>query len=198
MSKQKYNRLLARIISRVLDPILIIPLLLTLSAWNAFHNGQRWRFLTLLILLDAVLPGLVLVYFVEKHKIGSGWDIQKRAERLPIFVFVIFCHLAGVLIAWFLGKYPLAQYLTSFWILALMFALITLKWKISVHVGVLSALATFLILTRGFEWLWMFALVAMVAWARITNKNHTWEQALAGGVLPALVLPVCFVWLGIK
>jgi hypothetical protein len=198
MVKLKVHKtLIARIISRLFDPIWILPLLLAISAWSAFVSGERVRFISFLVLLDAILPGLVLFYFVKRHKVISGWDVDKRKERIPLFIFVVACHLGGVMAAWFLGKHPLAEYLTSFWILAIVFAVITAYWKISIHVGVMSALISFLILTHGYFYAILYLCLAFVAWSRVTLKHHSMAQVVAGGLVPAIVLPVCFAWFGI-
>ncbi len=195
--KNKDLLAVAKLISRVFDPILVIPLMLVLSAWAAFVNGERWRFLTLLIFLDAVLPGFVQGYFIQKGKILSGWDVKHRKERVPLFVFVVLCHLVGVMAAWFLGKHPLAEYLSSFWVLTVLYTLITSFWKISVHSGVMSAMVTFLVLTQSPIWAGLYALVLLVIWARVVGQYHRLSQALAGAALPVLVLPVGFWWFGI-
>lgn len=187
----------AEFISRVFDPIAIIPLTMVTAVWWALMNGERWRFLTLLILWDAMLPGLVLFWWIKKGNVLSGWDLRERKERLPLFLFVVVAHLGGVVGAWYLNKHPLAEYLFCFWLLAAIFALVTTKWKISVHTGVMSTMSTFLVLTQGRQFVWLFALVLLVVWARVVGRYHRLSQAIVGGVVPTIVLPVVFRILGV-
>jgi hypothetical protein len=157
--------LLSWIISRILDPTIIIPLILVFTVWNALVNGERIRFLVFLMGLDALLPGFVLLYFMKKNVITSGWDVRKREERIPLFFFIVLSHGIGVLAAYFLQIRPLTSYLFCFWILAVLYALITLFWKISVHVGVLSAVVTFIVINLGVGFVWLYSLVFLMIWA---------------------------------
>lgn len=188
---------LAMVISRVLDPIIVLPAILLLAVGDAFVNGERILYLVMLLAIDVVLPGLVLAYFIQKGRVLSGWDVTKRAERVPLFMFVVVAHLVGVMLTWFLGRVTLALFLLSFWFLTLVYAAVTLVWKISVHAGVMSAMVTFLVLTHSRWWAAAYALVLLVIWARVFGKYHRLSQALVGGAIPILVLPACFWWLGI-
>jgi len=97
----------------------------------------------------------------------------------------------------YLGKEPLASYLGSFWLLTLVYAFVTLIWKISVHVGVISALATFMVLTQGVGYVPIFGLVLLMIWARVYGRYHTLSQALTGAITPIIILPVCFWLMGL-
>lgn len=195
-SRNKTNERWARVLSRVFDPILVIPLMLILAVGNALLNGESFYYLGLLILLDALVPGFVLLYFVQKGKISSGWDVTRREERVKLFWFVVLTHLVGVLGAWLLGKHPLAEFLSVFWLMSVVYALITMKWKISVHTGVMSGLVTFLVLTQGRLWSWFYVLVLMVVWARVIGRYHRLAQALAGAAVPIVLMPVLFWMMG--
>lgn len=199
MAVKKRSRFLwlSKLISRVLDPIVIMPVILSFSVWTAFVNGERIRFLLFLLGIDVILPGFVLYYFIQRDVINSGWDVRKREERIPLFIFMVLAHGISVAVAWYIGRQPLASYLASFWILTIIYALVTALWKISVHVGVISALATFLVLTEGPSYVWLYSLVLLMIWARVYGKYHRLSQALAGGLTPIVLLPVCFWFFGI-
>ena len=191
------NRKLAKLISRLLEPVLEIPLILVVATTTAFLNGYRWRFLALLLFVDAILPGLYFLYLL-KTKRAKDWDITKRSERLPLFRFTLAAHLAGVLVAFLIGREPLAQILLSFWLLALIFTAITHYWKISLHSGVNSTLAVFGILIFGWSraW-WLLSLPVIVSWARISFKKHNLLQVTAGTLLPLVLLPFFFWAFGV-
>jgi hypothetical protein len=186
-----------RFISRLFEPIIEIPLLLIAATMTAYLNGYRWRFLALLLFLDAVIPGLYFLYLVYVAK-KVDFDMTKREMRLPLYKVAVVSHLAGVLVGFVIDREPLAQILLAFWFLALIFTIITEHWKISLHAGVNSALATFAILIVGWEkvW-WMIFLPIIVSFARVVYKKHTVGQVILGTTLPALLLPFFFWVLGV-
>jgi len=174
---------LAWVVSRVFDPVIEIPLLLATVAIYALTNGLRIRFLIFLLIVDALLPALYMFWGLATKRI-SDWDMTKRKERSGVYFFTIFCHLFGVVLAFFLGKILLAKILFIFWSLAVVFALITIVWKISIHAGVNAAALAFFNHYFGWQNYWWLSLVLVaVLWARVEIKKHTWTQVTAGAVL---------------
>ena len=57
---------LAWIISRVFDPVIEIPIMLGTAVWWALTNGLRWRFLVFLLVVDALLPALYMLWGLKK------------------------------------------------------------------------------------------------------------------------------------
>lgn len=70
--------------------------------------------------------------------------------------------------------------------------LVTLVWKISIHVAVVTGAITILALVFGSSWLLLTPAVVMVAWARVKLGDHTALQATAGSFLGALVAATVF------
>ena len=187
---------MAAVVSRVFSPLVVLPVTLVVASWSAYISGQRWMFLVLLVWLDALLPAAVLYWFVKKGEVRSGFDITKREERVPLFLFVVLAHFVGVALAWFLNRHPTAEYLSMFFVLVLIFTILTLRWKVSVHTGVISSLVTFVVLVFGRDLVWLYGLVFLVAWARVQGQFHRSSQVLAAGVIPIVVLPVMFFVFG--
>jgi len=187
---------LAIIISRLFDPVWLIPgMLATAAGWSLF-NGLRWRFVVILLLIDGLIPFLYFVHLLSTKEV-SDWDTTKREQRIRLYVFTLVTHSIGVILALLLGKMVLAKILFLFLVLAVVFTLITLRWKISIHTGVSSAAVAFLTLLFGSRWLWLFLIVAAIAWARIVMRKHTLGQVVIGAVLAAGLISVGFYILGI-
>jgi len=173
---------LASIVSIVFDPRIEVPLLLTLAVVTAYSNGAPLRFLALLLFVDAVLPGMFFVHLRNKGEI-SDMDITKRAERVPLYWFTTLAHLGGVGVAWVFHQDALTRVLLVFWILALIFTVVTTKWKVSVHAGVNVALATYVVLVWGINWWWLYGLVVLVGWSRVKLGRHKMMQVVLGAAL---------------
>jgi membrane-associated phospholipid phosphatase len=184
---------LAFLISRVFDPVIEIPLMLSAATWWALTNGLRWRFLVFLLIVDALLPALYMFYGLKKGFI-SDWDITKKEERRGVYMFTAVVHLIGVVYAFFLGKVGLGNILLVFWSLAVVFALVTYFWKISVHAGVNGAALAFFNHFWGWEnYWWLILVLLLVLWSRVEIKKHTLMQVLLGSLLA-----ITWVEMGLK
>lgn len=188
---KKFKNIVAEIISRVLDPVWEVPLAILLAVVFAVREGLRWRFLGLLLFIDAVVPFIFFLTMLHHGQLVN-WDMQRRGERIPIYAFTLLCHLAGLWLAHELGKSELVSVLAVFYLVGIAFALITLKWKISLHAGVNAVLFTAINVFYGWQYIWLYALLGLVAWARVYQKHHSWEQVLAGAILGGGM-----IWIGL-
>jgi len=171
---------LAWFIIRVFDPVIEIPLLITAATLYALNSGWRFRYLIFLLFLDALLPGAFMLWGLARKTI-SDWDMTKKEERKGLYIFTVLVHLFGVVYAYMLGKDELAEILFVFWGLAVVFALTTWFWKISVHAGVNGAALAFFNHFWGWDnYWWLLIVLLLVLWARVEIKKHTWSQVLIG------------------
>lgn len=188
---------IGQVVSRFFEPIVEIPILLVAATTTAYLNGYRWRFLALLMFLDAIVPGLYFLYLVFIKK-TADFDMSDRRTRRPLYRLAVATHLAGVLMAFLIDREPLAQILLSFWLIALLFMFITEHWKISLHAGVNSMLATFGILVLGWHQVWWLVFLPLiVSIARVMYHRHTVAQVVAGSFVPAFLLPLMFWVFGV-
>lgn len=187
----------ALLVSRVFDPIVEIPLLFGLAVWYAYVNGHSWLFLAVLLFINAVLPFLFFLHLLKKGEVGD-WDITRRRERIPVYGFALTTQLAGIGLALVTGRMEVAQILLIFWLLGIIFFTLTLFWKVSVHAGVNSALATFLYLVGGNQFLWVYLVLLPVGWARVRGGHHTISQFVFGAVLAGTSLWGGFILFGLR
>ncbi len=174
--------MLATVISRILDPVWEIPLAIVLAVVFAMSEGLRWRFLGLLLFIDAFVP-MIFFFTMLYHKQLSNWDMDKRRQRVPIYIFTMLCHLGGLWLAHEAGKGDLFNVLLVFYLTGLIFAGLTVIWKISIHAGVNAVLITAINFFFGWQYWWLYSLLALVMWARVYQKHHTWGQVVAGALL---------------
>ena len=193
----KQKTMVAIFISRLFDPVWLIPGMLALAAGWSLFNGLRWRFIVILLLIDGLIPFLYFVHLLSTKEI-SDWDTTKKEQRIKLYGFTLAAHSIGAIFALLLGKIVLSKILFLFLILAGIFTLITFRWKISIHTGVSAAGVMFLGLLFGFQWLRLFLIVAAVAWARVILKKHTFWQAIIGAGLAAGIISFGFYLLGIN
>jgi len=180
--KKKTKDWLAEIISRVFDPVWEIPLSLLLVVAVVMQEGLRWRFVGLLMFVDAVLPMIFFLVMLVNKQI-KNWDIRERKDRLPLYFFTMICHLGGVWLAHETGRGELAMILLVYFAVGVIFALITIWWKISLHTGVNAVLITSLNMLTEWRYWYLYVILLLVFWARIYQRHHTATQALAGALL---------------
>jgi membrane-associated phospholipid phosphatase len=70
--------------------------------------------------------------------------------------------------------------------------LVTLAWKISIHVAVVAGAVVIIALVFGVVGVALAPTVALVAWARIALRDHTLGHTVAGAALGAAVAMVVF------
>lgn len=190
---KKFTKLFAELVSRLFDPVWEIPAAILLAVGFAMQEGLRWRFLGLLLFVDAVVP-MVFFLIMLYHKQIKDWDIQNRAQRIPLYMFTLVCHLGGLWMAHELEKAGLFPILLVYYVVGIVFFVISLKWKISLHAGVNAVLFTTINIFYGWRFWWLYIPLCLVMWARVYQKHHSWQQVLAGSVIGMAVIIVGF-WL---
>lgn len=179
---------LAIAVSRLFDPVWLIPAMLAGAVGWSIVNGLRWRFILVLVLIDGLIPFFYFVHLLRTGEI-SDWDTTKREQRIKLYGAVLIIHAVGVVFAAALGKIILAKILFGFWCLAAAYTLVTLFWKISLHTGVFATAVAFAAALWGRNWLILSLILPVIAWSRLRLKKHTLAQIIIGALLgPAILL----------
>ena len=179
---------IARLVTDLLAPSQIAALMLGLIAWRSAETAAGaivWGGVA--VLFAAVLPFAYLLRRVRRRAV-TDLHVRRREQRPRILLV----GLAGVLVAFGLllglGAPPLlvAAVGSGAFALAVLLA-ITLVWKISIHVGVVTGAAIVLILMFGPLMVLAAPLVHLVAWSRVAVGDHTPAQAIGGGLVGAAI-----------
>jgi hypothetical protein len=152
--------------------------------WHADGGaGIGWGLLA--ALFTAVLPTLFISRGV-RHDRWSDRNVGARRPRLLVLAFITASVAAGLILLLVLGAPPLLTgYLAFILASVAVLAVITTVWKISIHCAVASGSVTILALTYGPPVLCGYLLVGLLGWARVTVKDHSVAQVVAGSVLGA-------------
>lgn len=177
---------LAFLVSRILDPMWVVPVVTVLGARRSGLEGDALiRFLLVLVVFMVGIP-LVLRLLYRP----SGWDISDRAHRPKAIAVLLVLGILNVLLAWIFGNVFLMMLFVFYELWLMGFFLISLFWKISGHAGAI-ALATGLILYwYGWRWWPTLLLVPLIGWARVATGNHTVSQVIAGTLYSWVLLRV--------
>jgi membrane-associated phospholipid phosphatase len=181
----------ARKVSRLLEPENVIVVTLAAVGWHADGAaGLGWG------LLAAVFAAVIPAAFIARGVREGRWadrDVGERRPRLVVLAFIAASVTAGLAV---LAAGGAPRELTGYFgcMLASVAALaaVTAAWKISIHCAVASGSVTMLALLSG-PWLIPgYALVALIAWSRVTLGEHTAAQAAAGAAAGAAAAAVSY------
>ncbi len=195
-SRRTTRRRLARIITELLAPVPVATILLFVVAWHSTHSLARalaWGgvsalFATLVPLLY-LLRGVRRRQFTDRH-------VRLREQRPLAFLVGIASLLIGLALMLALGApRELVALVAAMGVGLITSFLVTLLWKISIHVAVVAGAVVILALVFGPLLLVLGPLVALVGWARVEVADHTPAQVIAGSGLGAAVAAVVFVLL---
>lgn len=143
-------------------------------------------------LFSAVLPFLA-VWTLWKARRVTDMHVALREQRAIPFVATLGSGAIGVALLYLSAAPPqLVALGVLYLVIGLMLALISLRWKISVHSAVFttSVLTLFLVGYSGA----IYALLALpaVVWARVYRDRHTGLQGLIALLLASLLTPFVY------
>ncbi len=185
----------SKILSYLLHPILMPIIVLYISINNVdyffliFHNYSNALYIIVLT-FTMVLPLISAILFVKLGRVES-LEMRKRKERRgPLFISILIM-IIGFPIFYSIAKlspHLSAIYISSIILLFFSF-LITIRWKISLHMmGIGGATGTFIALNYIFGGIYyfiflFFALSGLLAFSRLDQKAHNESQVYVGFVL---------------
>lgn len=187
---------LALIISYVFDPIVTFPFLLAIMI---FKSGLTFTQIKILLpslfILDLLIPGAYLIFAFRQHWV-SDWEMSKREERLAPYGVTLVCWLIGLILVQRFGNDLLLNLGLTFYLVALLGSVITIFWKISVHVAAGTAITLVLDFLLSWRFPWLYLIIPVVAWARWQRRKHTIGQLLGGFLLSLVVVLLSFTLFG--
>ena len=189
---------IANLTSNILNPFLVgIVSILILSFESASGALDALKWALILIAIGILPVFLAAIYLVRKGKL-DGIFTSIRQQRTRIYLLAGVCAGAGYAILHYSGA-PLRLVATfaSGLSAAVIFTVINLWWKISLHTALITALVTVLVILYG--WIAMVAvvLVFLIGWARLVSKQHSPAQVAVGALLSALIVVVGFHLFGL-
>jgi membrane-associated phospholipid phosphatase len=182
-------RQFATLVSWVVSPVIVAPVAYLLIVMLGFPAMPRhWSWFAVLFLSSTIAP-MFLIYGLKKIGRISDYNITFREQRfLPLLVLV------GVnLIGYEFMKRLDAPNLLSGILLfnavnTVLILLVTLQWKISIHLCSLTSSIALLVLFFGYWYLWLLLLVPLLMWSRIYLKAHNFMQTLVGSIIGFLLM----------
>jgi hypothetical protein len=187
---------LARTLTEGLAPAPVAGALLVLVAWHSAASAlDALRWAVLAVLFAAVVPMAYILIGVRRRRL-SDRHVGVRHERpLPLLIGVVSVVVGVGLLIQVGAPRELIALEAAMAVGLGSSLLVTLAWKISIHVAVVTGAIVILLLVFGPGALMLAPAVALVAWARIVLRDHTLGQTVAGAALGGAVAASVFSFL---
>ncbi|GAB2656068.1 hypothetical protein GCM10027271_13220 [Saccharopolyspora gloriosae] len=175
---------LARVLTEVFSPAVIVLLLPIAVAWRATHSpGPALGWGVFVAFTSSVLP---MAGIVAGSRLGwwDGHHVRDREGRLVPFVLLIVLSSLGLAVLVLAGAPRLMVALDVAMLSALLVVgLITVWWKVSVHAAVAAGATAILAVVFSPWLLLLWVLTAAVGWSRVRLGDHTPAQVAVGAVI---------------
>ncbi|MCC6443375.1 MAG: hypothetical protein IT210_07950 [Armatimonadetes bacterium] len=185
---------LAFAISAVFSPFLV-PFFFIVGIVAMYTHDLRqlalWSGITLFF--STGVPALDVLYRYYTGRVSDIHVMYREQRTEPFVVGIVSAALgAGTLYA-IDAPFALVQVGLCMVANGIVFLAVNRHWKISMHMGTLTAAIVSVLFLFGVQMLWLTVLVPPVMWARLHRGKHTVLQLLAGLVVSGIVTAVVFV-----
>lgn len=161
-------------------------------------TALAWQWTLLYLGVTILLPCLYIIWLVQRGLV-SDFHLPRREERLRPLLF----SLAAAAVVW--GVFHSVETPAGLKMLAsvnalqaILFFVITLRWKISLHCAAAAMLAELLLVYFGAAAAPFAMSVPLIAWSRLYLRRHTLAQTVAGAGLGIAILTPTLLFYGIS
>jgi len=185
----------AGVLSWLISPVMVAPTAYSAIVMFGFgNNPNRISFVMVLLFASTLVPVLLISGLKKTGKI-SDYNITFREQRFFPLLALVGVNALGYELMQQLAAPRLLGGILLFNALNMVFILlVTLQWKISIHLFTLASSIALLFVQFGSTTLWLLFLVPILMWSRIVLKAHNLMQTLVGGVVGFVVTFAELTW----
>lgn len=169
------------IIFSIASPIGLGPILNPLSS------------ILICLVVMVILPISPIVY--EAWKGNVDLDVSERESRTKFFLFSMICDIIAFSLYSYLGCHIMSTLAAAYFSVTLGVLLVSLKSKISVHGAGVGGPGAALIYVYGPLALVVGIIWILVIYSRVSLKQHTLEQSVAGVALGVIIAWVTYFYI---
>lgn len=197
---------LANALSYVINPLILPPIAFGVILWHfGAPPAEIVHVVLVALVFFTVLPLGYLIYLVQRG-LAESIEVRQRAARFRPFLICIGFYLVGLAVLTWTAEtaQPLLLALAALYpVNTFILLLITLWWKISVHMVGLAGFISVLLyvsllvsdalapregsLLQAATVLPLIALIPQLMWARVRVEAHSVGQVVAGAAFGLLV-----------
>ena len=189
---------IASLISDVLNPFIVsivLIFILSVASSGSTVDVFKWAFLALGL---SVIPVFcVILFWFRKGKLDTIFT-SIRQQRTRIYLIASLIAIAGCLILYYTNA-PLtllAGFISGL-LSIIVYMVINLWWKISLHTAFVAGAVTMLVILYEWAGAATLVLIPLTAWSRIELNNHSLAQTIIGALLSSTIVVIVFSQLGV-
>ncbi len=175
-------------LSRLFDPTVVFSALTVVAAQKSIFDQHQLVLFLLVYFILILAPPVLIMYSLIRSKKVTNWDVSNRRQRIKVLSGLLGFLLIDCLLVWHFGNPFLVRMYALFFVWFLGFYVITIKWKISGHTGVMTLAVGLLYIWYGQVVLPAALLIPLIAGVRVNRRNHTVVQVVGGVVYSLVVL----------
>jgi membrane-associated phospholipid phosphatase len=185
----------ANLVSWVISPVVVAPAAYLAVVLLGYGNRpENLAYLMVLFFSSTVIP-MLLIYGLKKTGKVSDYNITFREQRfLPLLVLVAVNVLGYEFMLQLHPPRLLSGILLFNAVNTVFILLVTLQWKISIHLFTYASAVALLFVKFGYHALWLLLVVPLLMWSRIVLKAHNFMQTLVGGIVGFAVMFAELKW----
>lgn len=189
---------IASLISDILNPFIVSIILifvLSFASSGSTADAFKWAFFALGL---SVIPVFcVILFWFRKGKLDTIFT-SIRQQRTRIYLIASLFAIAGCFILYYTNA-PLTLFagFISGLVSIIVYMVINLRWKISLHTAFVAGAATILVILYQWAGAVTVVLIPLTAWSRIELNNHSLAQTIIGALLASTVVVTVFFQLAV-
>ncbi len=194
MRRGQRQERVATVVSNVAAPPVLGVLGAVLLVMSSSEHGV-WQWAALFGVTAVLLPSAYVLWEVMQGRI-SDIHVPDREQRMrPMGVALACSLLVLALFTWWPAPPNFQMLALAYGLQAVLFFVITMRWKISLHSAAAGSLAALGWMAASNAGVALLALsVPVVAWSRVRLHRHTLAQTITGTALGVGVV-VLSVWM---
>ena len=198
IDEREVRKGIAAAISNVANPFLLgVLAAVAISTYAAESVAESLKWVLVLAGLCILPVYLGALYLVKSGRMDAIFN-NPRQQRSGIYITGSICAvITYIFLVMMDAPEIIIASLVTLILCAIIFMLVNLRWKISIHTASAASFSVLSIIMYGYGGAITLLLVPSVAWSRIELKQHSIGQVVAGTVVTTIAIVAIFSLYGV-
>ena len=173
-SQLQTRKRIAALISNIFNPFVIgMALILLIALGSTVNLAEALKWLLLLTCINILPIGLFMVYLVRHDRLDNLFvTVRRQRTKLYVLATVLF-GISCITLLFLDAPLILMALLVATFASNVIFMLVNLRWKVSLHTAFIACAVILLLVLYGFHsvaFIVSASLIPLIAWTRISTR----------------------------